>query len=127
MEVEKFEGTDLNIDLFVKSDLRESIPKFIDMTQGIIVNTGKWLYKIKEWKVLDEIDNKAREKQDIEGFVEPYKILEELPYIYENETNFIFDTGRAVAWGMQSMRLKKAKEHIMTLTIQLWGGQYQRH
>ena len=97
-EVEKFEGTDLNIDLFVKSDLRESIPKFIDMTQGIIVNTGKWLYKIKEWKVLDEIDNKAREKQDIEGFVEPYKILEELPYIYENETNFIFDTGCAVAW-----------------------------
>ena len=122
-EVEKFVGTDLNIDLLVKSDLRESIPKFIDMTQGIIVNKENGYTRLKNGRYWMKSTIKLGKSRISRVLSSRIKYLKSCLIYMKTKRIFYSILGCAVAWGMQSMRLKDGQRtyHDFNNTAMGWA------
>lgn len=107
-EIDKFDHSELKIDLKVNDDL--SIIKGLKITRNTTVRPQdfeNWLKQINQWAKKFELkDNQARRAE--KEYVNPYNFFKILSQLAPKNTNIIFDTGCALAWGMQSFEIKES-------------------
>ncbi|QNJ30608.1 acetolactate synthase/ large subunit/ biosynthetic type [Synechococcus sp. PROS-9-1] len=103
-ELSKFSHFGLKIDSLILQDLKfANLKPLIHRAKEFsFASKLPWLDQIKDWKSLFTLmDDNARKSICTEK-VNPYVVFDLLSQSICTETNLIFDTGCALAWGMQS-------------------------
>ena len=102
-ELGKFEKFGLNIDCLVCCDL-QSLFDGLNIDQLVPVNNGfdNWINVLNKWKdTFAEIDTENRK---IKG-INPYEVMEVLSGIIPAGSQVFIDTGCAIAWAMQGIKI----------------------
>lgn len=98
-ELDKFARIGLEIDCLIKSDVKAIVTSLL--AYSINIDISEWLNTIDLWKKKYSHD---KEKHITGDFVDPYLFVDSLSKTMKSKTNFLVDTGSAIAWMMQVFR-----------------------
>jgi acetolactate synthase-1/2/3 large subunit len=119
-ELEKFNPESIRIDLAINCDLREDLfDRILEVIGENEFQLGEWYEEINSTLIAMPIELR---KTDI-NFVNPYGFLNELSEQTLEGTRIFVDTGCAIAWTMQSWKVKPSQRifHDLNNTAMGWA------
>jgi acetolactate synthase-1/2/3 large subunit len=120
-ELNKFPAFDRKLDIAIQADASSAIHAITKALDGVrLPDWAAWRTEIADWMQRYPVSpSNARS----ESAINPYLLMEELSAVAQDDTYFFIDTGCAVAWSMQALRLRGSQRtfHDFNNTAMGWA------
>lgn len=119
-ELRKFPAFERPLDLPICADAGETIRALRKATNGSMPDWSEWRRDIADWNRRYPVCTDAAR---LENTVNPYFLMETLSGLAPEHAHFFIDTGCAVAWSMQGLKLGKTHRtfHDFNNTAMGWA------